>query len=54
MINVRRLICGYVAGSRRVRLERCDGGEVFVLAAVGDTETLKRIGGIEWLHSRVG
>jgi hypothetical protein len=44
VINVRRFIGGYVAGSRRVRLERCDGGEVFALAAVGGMETLKRSG----------
>lgn len=43
-INARLFIGGYVAGSRRMWLERCNGGEVFVLAAAGNMETSKRIG----------
>lgn len=44
--NVRRFKGGYVAASRRVRSERCDGGEVFVLAADGDIDTSNKSGSV--------
>jgi len=46
VMSVRRSTGGYVAGSRRVRSERCDGGEVFVLAAVRGMERSKRREGV--------